>query len=369
MVRSVIDFRHMRAVGIDVAVSAVAVADMRQRFGTYTLRAARRQESKTPFISNGVFLDIPRLAESIRTALQSAEPHPIKAPSAFFCVPESVVFTHVFSFPRELDHKAVQDGIDIQFSEYFPFDIEACAYDWKVVQQSDQTQMVMVTACDRLYVDQLTRLAAELNISIAGIDIESVSRSRALLPSFKGPDTGLLVDIGARVTSLNIFGEEGLQSTMVLEIGGQRLTELIADKLEMELSEAEQVKRSTSLDPAHTSHSDLVTQIIRQHLHPVLEEMKRSIRFFEASRKRTVGEVVLTGGTSRILGLPELMQTELKQPVRVGESTHRLKSQKIVSPTDAPEYTTAIGLALGGVDRRFEPSRYNIGRYIDTTPI
>jgi len=357
----------MRAVGIDIAENAVAVAEIRQRFGAYTLRAANYISSSTPLVKDGLFINLSELTKNLRLALDQASPQAIKIGGAHFSVPVSVVFTHVFSFPRELDAKAIHEGIEVQFSEYFPFDMESAAYDWKVVQESDQTQMVLVAACDRQYVDQIVQLARSLQIEIAGIDIENIACSRTVLPELNSIDTALLVDLGPRVTAISIFGQEGLQSTLVLEIGCDKLNKLIADKFSITYQQADIFKHDLpTMDKTSQPYRDAL-ELIYHHLHPVVEEIKRSIRFFEGSRKRSVESVIITGEGSRLGDIGEYLSKKIDHPVQLAAPLQRLKPQQLVTEDLATRHATAIGLALGGADRRFEANRYTINRYIDTS--
>ncbi|MFH1425984.1 MAG: pilus assembly protein PilM [Candidatus Kerfeldbacteria bacterium] len=345
---------------MDISDASIEIADIRQRFGIATLRAIHRAELKPGIVEDGVIRDIDALAKTISQCCLEAEPGPIKNSAAFFAAPESKVFTHVFTFPRDLDKKAVKEAIDVQFSEYFPFDIEQTAYDWKVVQVSDQTQMILVAACDRRYIEQLVALADKLDMKVAGVDIESVSTARAILPPVKDLDSHMLIDLGANVTSMSIFGEEGLQCTFALDIGGKKMTHRIAGKKNASEAQAEQMLRNLNFNKAKQSKEDQeLIAICASLLKPVIEESRRIIRFYEGSRKKTVSKIYLCGGMTLIKGLAGYIQEQVDLSVKIGDAGLKIKNKEVLENNkEALLFANVIGLALGGADKKYLHSRY-----------
>ena len=361
----------MRAVGIDVSSHEITIADVRQRFGQFTLKNIAHRVIPDHLVKERIFTDIPALANEIQQGLLEAQSQPIKINAVQMAISESVVFTHVFSFPRELDAKALQEGIAVQFSEYFPFEIEQTAYDWKVIQESDQTQMVIVAACERKYAEQVLRLGKEIGVSIAGLDIESVSAGRSMLPTADNSDTALLIDLGAQVTSMSIFGKEGLQSTFALDLGGKRLTEQISKALHVDFASAERLKKTVEMNnPENELTMAKMVQLVEEHCTPIVEEMKRTIRFFEASRRRQITEIILCGGSSLLGGLDDYFSTHLNRQVKQGNALRHIKHSAILDTEQkAMWYANAIGLGMGASDRRFEAARFNLLKYFDSTVV
>ncbi len=354
----------MRAIGIDISDRTIEVADIRQRFGSNTIKAIGRTTLADGVVEDGEYKDIEALTEHLKQSLSQANPQPIKVTSAYFSLPESKVFTHVFTFPRELKKSAIEEAIGIQFSEYFPYDIDQTAYDWKIVQESDQTQMVLVGACKKEYVEQIMTLAEKADIRIAGIDIESVSTSRALLPKPKDVEAYMLVDAGAYSTSISIFDQAGLQSTFVCECGGDRITQQLIKDKSLNEHDAEEMWQSTALytkkeDGGEEKQSE-VRKIMIDQLTPVIEEMKRTIEFYEGSRRKTVKAVYLCGGLSLQQGFREYVNEQLSLPVHTGDPLSHIKHHDIVSKNDKIIlYANVIGLALGTLDRQYHHTKFN----------
>lgn len=351
----------MKATGIDISDHSVELAELRQRFGATSLRCFCRTVLPAGIVQDGIIEKTAELARLIRECYAQQEQKQAKLSSAFFAVPESKVFTHVFSFPRDLNKNAVREAIDVQFSEYFPFDIEQTAFDWKVVQETDQTQMVMVAACDRRYVEQLLALADELNMKVAGVDIESVSTARAVLPPPKDLDAYMLVDLGANVSSMSIFGEQGMESTFALDIGGKKLCRRIANRKQIPLKEATRKMHALNFNNRKGNKEvNELAEIVERMYTPVVEEVRRMKRFFEESRKKQIRKIYLCGGVALTKGLAGYFQSSIGCSVKTADPMQHIKNAgALAREKEALLYANVIGLALGGVDRKYHATRFN----------
>ena len=94
-----------------------------------------------------------------------------------------------------------------------------------------------------------------------------------------------------------------------------------------------------------------LTQQIKKHLH-----YYQSHDFHEhlPSKNNSVSKILLCGGGLTLKGLPELLSSELKLPVELGNPWINIlkegeKETKQLSFDESQSYTTALGLAIRGV--------------------
>lgn len=355
----------MRLAGIDVSARSTAVAELKQRFGTTTIRGLGRCPLPEGLVDDSTIRDIETVAEHIRHCLQRAKPLPIEPDAVAFSIPESKVFTHLFSFPRDLDEGAVRAGVDVQFPEYFPFSLAESAYDWKVVQQSDQTQMVLVAACERRFAEQYVDLGKALGMRVVGVDVESASTARAILPTLKGHDAYLQVDMGENVTSISIVGAAGLESTVVLDVGSSNVLEQIAKKMGLDRLSAQQLLRAIDLNPNQREGEGDLYQIAAAQLRPVAEEVSQARRVFEASMRRQIRAVVLCGGLSLAQGMPDFIGAVVDLPVEPALLDRRFKNIDALAPvSEQVLLANVLGLAYGAGEKPTDRSRLNFLRHL-----
>jgi type IV pilus assembly protein PilM len=151
-----------------------------------------------------------------------------------------------------------------------------------------------------------------------------------------------LVDIGFRHSSIAILLNGELILTRVVAIGGDRLTNGVAEALGISYAEAEGIK----LGLAEEVQSTIVTL-----LSPLARELRASIDFFEHQQDRTVTEVFVSGGSACSDYILQIVQTDLVVPCITWNPTGFLT---LALPPDrlgdveqaAPRLATAIGAAL-----------------------
>ena len=180
-----------------------------------------------------------------------------------------------------------------------------------------------------------------------------------------------LVDIGDGTTEIVIYKEDSIQHTAVVPVGGQHVTNDIAQYLKVTLPEAEELKLHRGcawtelVDPSEvrsipvTSESTPPRFIDRVELAQIIEYRMAEILEvigYELGDTPLPGGLVLTGGTALMDGLQELAEAVLQLRVQVGYP-HGL--QGLTDRVNHPMYATGIGLALYGESLRRQEQEHN----------
>ena len=173
-----------------------------------------------------------------------------------------------------------------------------------------------------------------------------------------------LVDIGDGTTEIIVYKEDAIQHTAVIPVGGQHVTNDIAQYLKVTLPEAEELKlhrgcawtELVGTDEARaipiTSDSTPPRLIDRIELAEIIEY--RMVEILEAIDDELgdtplPGGLVLTGGTALMDGLQELAEFVLQLRVQIG---YPRGLQGLTDRVNHPMYSAAIGLALYGESLR-----------------
>ncbi len=173
-------------------------------------------------------------------------------------------------------------------------------------------------------------------------------------------EMGVIVcDIGAGTTDVAVYAGHEVDFATVLPLGGNDLTRDLAQILSLPWQEAERLK----VEHGHAS-PDAVQEDQWLTIHPfgegeavrirardvaaILEARIRDIFQKVARAVREAGKwgmfpagLVLTGGTSHLPGLRQLLARELKMPVRIARLHPNLTWPQAMS---GPEYATALGV-------------------------
>jgi type IV pilus assembly protein PilM len=142
-----------------------------------------------------------------------------------------------------------------------------------------------------------------------------------------------LVDLGFRHSTISILELGELMLNRVVAIGGDRLTQGLAEALNISYAEAEGIKIG-------------MPQEVASNLHPLLSplgrELRVSIDFFEHQQDKTVSQVYVSGAAARSEFMLEAVQNELMIPCKNWNPTSFL--DKTLPATQTAELDTAAGL-------------------------
>ena len=180
-----------------------------------------------------------------------------------------------------------------------------------------------------------------------------------------------LVDIGDGTTEIAVYKEDSIQHTAVIPVGGQHVTNDIAQYLKVTLPEAEELKLHRGcawtelVDPDEvgsipvTSDASPPRFIDRVELAQIIEYRMAEILEvigYELGDTPLPGGLVLTGGTALMDGLQELTEAMLQLRVQIG---YPRGLQGLTDRVNHPMYATSIGLALYGESLRREEQEHN----------
>jgi type IV pilus assembly protein PilM len=122
------------------------------------------------------------------------------------------------------------------------------------------------------------------------------------MPEVFAKDVFALVDMGFKNTSICLLQEGELILSRVVGIGGDKLTNGLAESLGISYAEAEGIKVGMP--------SEVQTQLESLVL-PLGRELRASIDFFEHQQDKTVTQVFIGGGSARSELIAQTLQTEL----------------------------------------------------------
>ena len=180
-----------------------------------------------------------------------------------------------------------------------------------------------------------------------------------------------LVDIGDGTTEIIVYKEDSIQHTAVVPVGGQHVTNDIAQYLKVTLPEAEELKLHRGcawtelVDPEDvrsipvTSESNPPRFIDRVELAQIIEYRMVEILEvigYELGDIPLPGGLFLTGGTALMDGLQELAEAVLQLRVQIG---YPRGIQGLTDRVNHPMYATGIGLALYGESLRRQEQEHN----------
>jgi len=211
-------------------------------------------------------------------------------------------------------------------------------------------------------VQNLLKSINNAGLSVEDIVLEPIASADSILTSDERAVGVTLADMGGGTTDIVIYKDDALRHTKVIAVGGDHVTNDIAQLLKMTPYDAEILKhrRGCALVELIEAHEKIQPPTVggfqrprlipRQHLAEIIQcRMEETIDLIHneiaSYGTSTPAGLVLTGGTSLVSGLLELVQDRLPYPVRIG---YPRPLKGLSDRVNSPIYATGVGLVMYG---------------------
>jgi type IV pilus assembly protein PilM len=253
-------------------------------------------------------------------------------------------------------------ALRFQAQELIPIPIEEAVFDFQVLEsfppvegsEGMGTSRVLLAAAHRETVERVVDAVRGAGLRVGAVDVVPLALVRALAGYGEPAEPGAeaIVSFGGGTTVV-VVHEAGLpRFVRILGVGGRLLTDVVARDLDLPLDTAESVKRQGDLAPGDFAARS--TAAMERPLLDLLEEIRGSIDYYRTQPGSVpLRRVLVTGGGSRLGGLPERLSRVLGVPVDAARPRDHVVVGDIGFPPEElptldPYLAVPIGLALGG---------------------
>jgi type IV pilus assembly protein PilM len=158
----------------------------------------------------------------------------------------------------------------------------------------------------------------------------------------------MVVNIGAQTTDFSIIKSGVISFTRTLPTGGMSFTKVLAQDLALPPNQAEEYKKTYGLKEDQLEGK--VARSLKPVFQVILEEIKRSIVFFQNKfPEEIVSTIILSGGSAKMPGIVESIVKEIGLETQVGNPWLRIERnpQKFLRiDEEGPMFVVAVGLAM-----------------------
>ena len=307
-------------------------------------------------VMDGEIINPAAVEAAIKSLLQKAGPRKIKTKKVICSLPETKAFLRIISLPI-MEHEETKEAIKWEIEANIPLTLDQVYYDWQVIDktftQEKGKMNVLVVAVARNVVDQFQGILEAAGLEPLGLETESIAQARSLLAEKKDKSTTLIVDIGDRRTSFLVAIGSMPCFTSSVPLSSQMITDAISKTMRLSFEEAE------SLKVKHGLGSVAIKSPVMIAAQPILEsiatEIEKSMDFYLTNLRysEAIDSIIFCGGGSNMNGLLPYMSRRLGRPVEAGNPWVNVRLGKripIIERNHSVQYSTAIGLALRGLD-------------------
>ncbi len=324
------------SVGIDIGNSCIKITELVKRSDHFELL----NFSKVSVAESIIILD------SIKKAVKEAR---IVSKSINTSVSGKSVVVRYISLPK-MTKQELKSAIKFEAEKYIPFSVQEVVLDAQIIEENSQDNKVKVilVAAKKDLIDHTIKVLEDCGLEPSVIDIDSFAVANAFQFnfSFEKNNACILVDIGARLTNINIISKDISYLTRDVEIAGDAITRYLSDKLNMPFDEAEKLK----CDPG--DKEALVREACQFALESLFNEIRLSLDYYESHFEKPIEAIFLSGGSSLLKDIDKIFKDNLGIETKTWNPIKNIRAGKNILSRGfsdfASQFAVSIGLALRG---------------------
>lgn len=337
--------------GIDISSTAVKLLELSKSGGRYRVESYGVEPLPANSVQEKNIVDVEGVGDAIGRLVSRTRPGTKLGAVA---VAGSAVITKVIEMDADMSEDERENQLKVEADQYIPFPLDEVRMDFQVIGPSENNpeKVDVLLAASRTENVELRTDAMEIGgLQAKVVDVEAYALERAFqlvrpqLPNADELETVALFDIGATMTTLNVFHQGRTVYTREQLFGGKQLTEEIQRRYGISMEEAGLAKKTGELP------DDYESEVLSPFKDAIVQQVNRSLQFFYGSTQfNEVDYILLAGGSASIAGLPELVQEKVGAGCSVANPfTDMALSSKVSAAAianDAPALMIACGLAL-----------------------
>jgi type IV pilus assembly protein PilM len=344
------------AIGLDIGTSVVRAVELSFGRGGLTLERFGQVVLPDGAVRDGEVVDSDPVAHCIRQ-LWSATGYSHK--KVVMGVANQRVIVRQLELPW-MPREELRASLPFQVQDFLPMPTDQAVLDFFPLEERSheagaRTLHGLLVAAARDTVLANVQCAERAGLSVSAVDLTSFAVLRAL-----GKQTGVaveteaLIDVGARVTNVVVHSCGVPRFVRILLMGGQDVTDAVAESLGIATGEAEALKQQVTL-AASEEELETIKRAVSTTAQDFVEEIRGSLDYYAASDPATpVERILVSGGGSRLDGLVERLSAATRLPVVPADPLAAVKIGRTGLDPDQIEFVkplaaVPVGLALGAM--------------------
>lgn len=340
------------AIGLDIGTSVVRAAELSFRRGRAVLDRIGQVVLPEGAVRDGEVVNQDVVVDALKHLWSAAG---FRHRNVTLGVANQRVVVRQIDLPW-MERAELRSSLSYHIADILPFSVDDAVYDFlplgDVMDGTDRKLRGLLVAASRDSVLANVRAAERAGLRVKGVDLTSFAVLRSL-----GRQTELtvgteaLIDIGAKVTNIVVHSAGNPKFVRILVMGGQDITDAIAEDLGVDLNAAELMKQQFR---GLRSESDELANSINRGSQDFVDEIRGSLDYYAASGGGggQIERIIVSGGGSLLTGLVDQLSTALRLPVVPGDALAPLGLGRLGLDEEQldimkPLSTVAVGLALG----------------------
>jgi type IV pilus assembly protein PilM len=344
-------------VGVDIGSSAVKAVELKPggRGGEFHLLKLGMEPLPPEAIVDGAIMDSGAVIDAIQRLFSVNK---IKTNEVATSVSGNAVIVKKISLPQ-MTQEELAESIHWEAEQYIPFDIQDVALDYELVEGSGSggNMDVMLIAVKKDKISDYSSAISQAGKTAGVVDVDVFALQNCYEVNY-GIDPGrvvALLNVGASIMNINIVKGATSIFNRDIAVGGNQYTDAIQKDLNLSFEQAENLKKGARVEGAARENLGPILQAVSEN---IALEIQKTFDFFKAtSSEDRIDRIFLSGGTSKVQGLQDLLSDRFEAGVEIMNPFNNV----IYNPKDfdpdfiseiGPSAAIAVGLAVRKVGDR-----------------
>jgi len=311
-------FKKPKRIGLDIGHSNIKIAQVEPTSTGYRIHALHSIPTPRNAVQDSVVVDIEATADAIKQLLRKAR---TDANTAHLAVAGPTVVVRTVKMPQ-MPEAALRKSLRFEAARYVPSSVEDSYIECEIIGNSNDGQMdVLIVASPKDMVEGRVAAAEAAGLEVDIVDIEAFACYRAFVEAdtdFQPNAPFVLVDIGGQVSDVSVIDGGKFALTRSIPLAGEALTNALQSYFKLSYEEATQGKLVLDLRPLIDAQGPMENpplRVVQPLIDELIREIRRSINYFQSqqadARDKKPTQLILTGGSSQMTGLPEYLSHKL----------------------------------------------------------
>lgn len=346
--------------GLDIGTSGVRAAELSLGKHGATLERFGQVALPPGAVRDGEVVDSDAVAEAIKHLWRTVK---FGSKKVVLGVANQKVIVRQVDLPW-LPLDELRSSLTYQVQDFIPMPVENAILDFHPVEEIEvdgrRMLRVLLVAAARDMVTTLLDAVTKAGLTATQVDLTpfAVLRSIATIDSVGVSSMGeaeALVDVGSKVTNIVVHQNGVPRFVRVLLMGGDNVTEAVAERMGVPFEDAAGIKHQGSLGtvPGIATSDHPADRVIESAGHTFVEEVRGSLDYYLAQPGSVpLRRIVVSGGGARLGGLVQRLALATRLPVEPAAPLSSLKVGKTGLSDEQltfvePLVTVPVGLAMG----------------------
>lgn len=339
-------------IGVDISDTSMEAVQLSGQYGkpSFKIKAWSRISVPPGVMKAGRIVKLEEFKEAFRALLSKPSFGSMEGKQIILSILEHQCYHNVIAVSKWASDKPVFAQIQEGLNGKIPFSLTQVYWDWKPVREDNRQLYVYVAAIPREIVDSYREACEGLGMNILFIEPQILCAVRAMWKDAVQETPSLLIDIGARETSVATVDDLGIHQASVVPVGADYWQDALAKQLSQPPELAQKILRTLGMRRVKHPNADAIYAILETGLQQIVQDAKQHMTFYNAQPHVQPGvlkQLVVIGGGAAVPGVTEYLGHTLALATEDRKSWFELKPA--LGPVEQLLLANATGAAIRGL--------------------